>query len=124
MRVFEMGVAALVWSSACVPGRSTLFDPVRESVNQRLGVTPEWRSGWEPSPSAEKRVKEILGRPLTAADAAMLAILLSPELQAGFAELGVAGGRLGTARTLPNPELDAEIVFPLDDGETRLSGLI
>lgn len=106
--------------AACMPSRSALFDPVAASVRERTGISPEWRTGWRRSAAVDARVKEVLGKPLTAEDAALLAVLVSPELQAAYAELGVVGGTYASARTFSNPEIEAEIVFPLEEGSTQL----
>jgi cobalt-zinc-cadmium efflux system outer membrane protein len=115
-----MRALLLLALTACVPSRSALFDPVRQSVHDRIGIRPDWRTGWERTPDVDRRVKKTLARPLTADDAAMLAVLNSPALQAAYAELSIMGGAFGSARTPRNPEVHAEIVFPLDGGDSHI----
>lgn len=105
---------------ACVPSRDNLFDPVRAAVLQRTGVEPQWRDGWERPAKVQARVHELLGVPLTADSAALIAVLSSPRLQAVYAALAEAGGRVGTARALPNPQIDVDIVFPVGNGARRV----
>jgi cobalt-zinc-cadmium efflux system outer membrane protein len=114
-------LAALL--ASCVPSQRTLFGPVDDAVYQRTGIRAEWRSGWKRSPAVEKRVKELLGKPLDAEDAALLAVLNSPALQADYAALSVAGGAVAGARSLENPELEAEILFADGDRHVELAAV-
>jgi cobalt-zinc-cadmium efflux system outer membrane protein len=69
-------------------------------------------------------VAALVARPLTAEDAALLAVLGSPALQARYAELGIAAGGVARARTPANPELEAELLFPGDgDAHVELAAL-
>lgn len=111
----------IVAASSCAPTRSYLFDPIAASVEERTGVRPEWRTGWARSAAGAQRIREVLAKPLTAEGAALIAVLNSSQVQEVYAELGVAGAALTSARTVHNPELDAELLFPLDSGgETRI----
>lgn len=105
----------LVAVAACAPTRSELFDPVRGIVRQRSGLAPGWRDA--PARATGKDARALLARPLSAQSAAQLALLGNPELQASYAQLGVAGGDLQSANTPQNPELSAQLVFPLEGGE-------
>lgn len=69
-------VAALTASAAgCAPSRAYLFDPVAQTVRERTGLAPEWRT--EPAPSAAaRRIRELVARPLTADTAALVAVLV------------------------------------------------
>src|SRR5687767_6404787 len=100
-------------AAGCVPSRAALFDPVRQATRERIGIEPEWRSDWRRPPDLDKRIRELLAQPLTADNAALIAVLASPELQARYAELEAAGAGLATARALPNPEVEAQLRFPL-----------
>jgi outer membrane protein TolC len=119
VRGWTAGVAAVLLVG-CAPSQAYLFDPVADTTEERIRIRPAWRPGWQRSAAAERRVREILRRPLRADDAALVAVLNSPALQARYAELGVAGGALGQARTLPNPELEAEVTWPVDGGEAQI----
>jgi outer membrane protein, heavy metal efflux system len=111
-------ISVTIALAACAPSRATLFGPVSDAAKERTGITPEWRSGWQRSPASDERVRQILARPLDAEGAAMVAVLSSAELQAAYSELAGAGGALAGARSLPNPELEAELRF--DDGERQI----
>src|SRR5688572_19414281 len=115
MRLVHL-IVLLSTAAGCAPSRSYLFDPVATSVKERTGVSPEWRTDWRRSAAADARVQELLGRPLTAESASMIAVLSNPGLQAAYAEIGIVGGGLATARAPSNPHIEAELTFPLDDG--------
>jgi outer membrane protein, heavy metal efflux system len=102
---------------ACGPSRADLFDPVTRAVYERTAVVPEWRFGQERSVATERKLRRLLSRPMTADSAAALAILNSSQLQAAYAELSAAGASQSGASTLPNPELEAELTFPLEGGD-------
>ncbi|HKA90971.1 MAG TPA: TolC family protein [Haliangiales bacterium] len=113
--------AALTASGAsCAPSRAYLFDPVEQTVRERTGLAPEWRLGGPPAPAVERRIRELLARPLTDENAALVAVLASPRLQADYERLGVAGAALAGARALPNPEADLAVRFPVDGGSTQI----
>jgi cobalt-zinc-cadmium efflux system outer membrane protein len=97
---------------ACAPSRASLFDPVSAAVARRAGVEPRWTDGAPPA-AVEKRVQELLAAPLTAERAALVAVLASPALQAVYQDLAAAGAEVTSARSLPNPELEAELGYPL-----------
>ena len=122
MRRLIAGVvlALVATAAACTPSRGALFGPVRDSIVQRTGVEPDWRADWRRSPRADQRVRDLLAEPLTADSAVAIAILGNAELQAAYEELGIAGGALASAHTPPNPHAEAELRFPLDEGETQL----
>ncbi len=107
-------------ATACVPSRAALFDPVRQATLERIGIEPEWRSDWRRPPEVERRVHALLAQPLTAETAALIAVLNSSELQARYADLGASGAAVGGSRALPNPEVEAQLRFPLDGGETQV----
>jgi outer membrane protein TolC len=53
----------------------------------------------------------LLSKPLDADRAARLAVLAHPDVDAAYAELGVARAELVRALRLPNPELEAAVTF-------------
>jgi cobalt-zinc-cadmium efflux system outer membrane protein len=120
-RLAAIVVSCVCWiAAACAPPRSALFDPVSQAVRERTGITPEWRDDWRRPRAVDERIREILAQPLTAEQAALVAVLNSPRLQAEYAELGVAGGDVAAARTPPNPEAELELRFPLEGGDADL----
>src|SRR5262249_58116600 len=84
MRAFRLALFA-AWpasGASCAPSRAYLFDPVEQTVRERTGLAPEWRLGGPPAPAVERRIRELLARPLTDENAALVAVLASPRLQA------------------------------------------
>jgi outer membrane protein, heavy metal efflux system len=119
LRILLCGVVA-AGSAACGPSRADLFDPVSHAVRERTGIAPEWRFEEHRAAATAKGsgVAGLLAQPLTATSAAAIAVLNNPELQASYAELAAAGGALTAARSVSNPELEAELTFPLE-GDDR-----
>jgi len=125
LRLVRAGLRVLLYSvlaagaGACGPSRADLFDPVSHAVREATGIAPEWRFE-ENRPAATTKgsaLHGLLAQPLTAASAAAIAVLNNPELQASYAELAAAGGALSAARSVSDPELEAELTFPLDGGD-------
>ncbi|WDZ94804.1 TolC family protein [Herbaspirillum sp. WKF16] len=82
------------------------FGPLREIVAQRTGAAPAWHRTPEEAAGNQARVAQLLpagGRLATADDAVQIALINNPDLQAAFAELGVAEADLVQAGRLPNP---------------------
>ena len=79
------------------------FGTVEATVKQRIGKDLAWVKSPEQRDSVEKRVAELLARPLSADDAVQVALLNNRGLQAEFAELGIGEADLVQAGRLPNP---------------------
>ena len=79
------------------------FGTVEATVKQRIGKDLAWVKNPEQRDSVEKRVAELLARPLSADDAVQVALLNNRGLQAEFAELGIGEADLVQAGRLPNP---------------------
>jgi outer membrane protein TolC len=67
----------------------------------------------QPEPDAAR----LLAQPLTAESAVRIAVLNNRELRAELHELGIARGALVQASALPNPELEAQVLFPEDSAQ-------
>ena len=79
------------------------FGVVERTVKERTGKDLAWVRTGEQRDSVEKRVAELLAKPLTADDAVQVALLNNRGLQAEFAELGIGEADLVAAGRLPNP---------------------
>ena len=79
------------------------FGTVEATVKQRIGKDLAWVTSPEQRDSVEKRVAELLARPISADDAVQVALLNNRGLQAEFAELGIGEADLVQAGRLPNP---------------------
>jgi outer membrane protein TolC len=79
------------------------FAPVEQAAKDRLGKEVRWSRSDADQDGIDKRVAELLARPLTADDAVQVALLNNRGLQAGFHELGITEAELVQAGRLPNP---------------------
>ena len=109
-----VGVVAL---SGCVTiDRSAGFSDVSSNVQQRLGTPLFWNNGTDLDREAENKLKSTLEQKLTVERAIQIALLNNRELQAVYADLGVAQSDLVQAGLLKNPVFDAFVTFPLSGG--------
>jgi len=79
------------------------FAGVESAAKDRLGKDVKWVKTDADRDALEKRVAELLAKPLSADDAVQIALLNSKGLQAAFAELGITEAELVQAGRLPNP---------------------
>ncbi len=79
------------------------FGAVETAAKAHTGKAVLWVRSDEQQASADRRVAELLQRPLSADDAVQLALLNHRGLQAAFHELGVAEADFVQAGLLPNP---------------------
>jgi cobalt-zinc-cadmium efflux system outer membrane protein len=89
------------------------FSEVGAVVQERAGATVVWSQGPELDREAEEKVQALLRGRLTVDDAVQIALLNNRELQALYAELGVAQADLVRAGLFKNPILEAAVLFPL-----------
>jgi len=116
---------ALVFLSGCASfSPDGGFGQVADLTKQRTGQAVSWQRTPAEADSAQARVAELLGQPLSADTAVELALLNNRGLQASFAELGIAESELVRAGRLANPsfsfghvagggvtEIDRSVVF-------------
>lgn len=79
------------------------FDSVEQTTQQRIGKELNWARTDADRDAIDKRVAELLERPLSADDAVQIALLNNKGLQAAFFELGISEADLVQAGRLPNP---------------------
>jgi cobalt-zinc-cadmium efflux system outer membrane protein len=96
------------------------FVEVSTEVEARSGKRVVWNLGTEPDAQVAQQVQALLQDTLTADEATQLALLNSRELQALYAELGVAQADLVQAGLLTNPVFDAAVLFPVAGGPVKL----
>jgi outer membrane protein, heavy metal efflux system len=96
------------------------FSDVRDVVEARSGKRVAWTLGTELDAEAAADVRRLLAGPLTADAAIQVALLNNRELQAVYAELGVAQADLVQAGLLANPVFDGTVFFPLAGGPATL----
>jgi len=96
------------------------FPEVRAAVEERQATTIVWNRGTELDQEAAGRLRALLEKKLTAADAVQIAMLSNRELQALYTELGLAQADLVQAGLFRNPVLDAAVLFPLSGARPDL----
>jgi len=100
--------ALVIGSVALLAGCATFsedggFGRVEQIVAERGAVQAEWIRSAEEADSVRSRVKELLAGPLSAENAAQIALLNNPGLQARYAELGIAEADLVQASRWSGP---------------------
>ena len=103
--------------TACVPSRSTLFDPVAGEVQRRVGVSVTWREDGRTNAA----IDALLAKPIDAATAVRIALAKNRRLQASYDELGIAGSEIAAATVLPPLSVDIDRKFGTggSSGETE-----
>jgi len=89
------------------------FPEVSAAVEERSATKIVWNRGTDLDKAAAAQLRSLLQRKLTADDAVQIAMLNNRDLQATYAELGVAQADLVQAGLFNNPILDAAVFFPL-----------
>ena len=77
------------------------FGTVEKTVKDRLGKDVIWERSDVDRNTVDKRVAELLAKPLGADDAVQLALLNNKGLQASYADLGISEADLVQAGRLP-----------------------
>jgi len=103
MRLTATSLAALVLAGCASFSQDGGFDTVGQLTKERIGQTPSYQRTVEQSDSAKARVAELLKQPLTADSAVEIALLNNRDLQASYADLGIAESDLVRAGRLANP---------------------
>jgi len=89
------------------------FAEVGAAVEERAATTIVWNRGAELDNEAAEKLRVLLGKKFTADDAVQIAMLNNRDLQAIYADLGLAQADLVQAGLFRNPVLDAAVLFPL-----------
>ena len=100
--VVAMSALALLAGCASL-SRDGGFSSVEQAVEQRTGAQAKWVRTEDEANSVRARVKELLGKPLSAEDAVQIALLNNPGLQAAYAEVGIAEADLVQASRWRGP---------------------
>lgn len=120
VRRTNLSIVVLASLSVLV-GCSTLspegpFSEVGETVQLRIGKQISWDAGQYEDPVVHAALERLLARPLTAERAVQIALLNNRELQAVYANLGIAQANLVQAELWKNPVLNGSVTFPLAGG--------
>lgn len=93
---------------------------VQSSVAARGGHSVVWQRDAASRSEAARLTASLLQKPIGVDDAARLALLNNPALQAAFAELGVAEAEAVQSSLLRNPFLQLAVQTPRDQGRNAL----
>lgn len=99
--------------------RAVALSGVRPDAVHADSPAPIWRKTEADDGLAKAEAATLLEKPLTMDAAARVAVLMNPELQAAFEELGVAKADFVQAGLYRNPGLDMLFQFPLFSGGDR-----
>ncbi|MCK6432773.1 MAG: TolC family protein [Aquabacterium sp.] len=103
IRLTTSALAVLVLAGCASFSQDGGFGTVDQLTKDRIGRSPSYQRTAEQSDAAHARVAELLRQPLTADTAVEIALLNNRELQASYAELGIAESDLVRAGRLANP---------------------
>src|SRR5918995_2430087 len=114
-------IAGLVVFSGCTSiAMNAGFDDVKATVEERSRTQIVWNNGTDLDQQASERLSSLLKDKLTADEAVQIALLNNRDLQAVYAELGVAQADLVQAGLLSNPIFDGAAFFPIAGGPVKL----
>ena len=108
---------SLVFLSGCATVRLNAgFPEVSALVEERSGLQVFWNNGTDLDKEAAEKLDSLLKKKLAVDDAVQIGLLNNRELQAVYADLGVAQADLVQAELLNNPVFDAAIKWPTAGG--------
>jgi outer membrane protein, heavy metal efflux system len=96
------------------------FSDVSATVEARSGIRVGWNLGTELDAQAAQETDALLQSALTVDGAVQMALLNNRELQAMYADLGVAQADLVQAGLLRNPIFDGAVRFLIGGGSPEL----
>jgi cobalt-zinc-cadmium efflux system outer membrane protein len=96
------------------------FPEVRSMVEERASARITWNRGTDLDTEAAGQLDALLHKTLSVEDAVQVAMLNNRDLQALYADLGVAQADLVQAGLFRNPVLDAAVLFPLSGARPDL----
>jgi cobalt-zinc-cadmium efflux system outer membrane protein len=98
------------------------FVDVQTTTEQRIGKRVSWeRSRGAPSSDSSVELRALLAQPLTWDRAVQIALLNNRDLQALYADVGIAHADLVQAGLLKNPTLGGSVTFVEAGGPTNLA---
>ncbi len=102
-RLVTLALASLLLAGCASFSPDGGFGRVAQLTEERIGRAPAYLRTPEQANAAQVRVAELLKQPLSADSAVQIALLNNRELQAAYAELGIAESDLVRAGRLANP---------------------
>lgn len=112
-------IALMTLASGCTRiAPQEAFDDVAYDVGNRINKRIAWDTGSDEDLSARAAVKAMLSRQLSPSSAVQIALLNNRELQAAYADVGMAQTNLVQAGLLRNPVFDGAVTWYADAGGT------
>ncbi len=105
MRMTALALASLALAGCATFSADGGFGEVEQLTRERVGHTPTYLRTGEQADSAKARVAQLLEQALTADSAVELALLNNRDLQASYAQLGIAESDVVRAGRPANPSL-------------------
>ena len=102
-RVLACAACALLLAGCASFSEDGRFGPVADVAKKHTGQEARWARTVDDLDAIDRRVAELLEKPLTADSAVQVALLNNRGLQATYQELGIAEAELVRASRLPNP---------------------
>lgn len=103
IRVALLAAAPLLLAGCAGLSGNGGMAPIQDAAKNHLGASVLAAKTDQDLDSIERRVAELLGKPLSADAAVQIALLNNRGLQASFQELGIAEAEMVQASRLPNP---------------------
>lgn len=94
------------------------FEDVAFDVSERINKRIQWDAGTSDDLAARSAVKGMLSRQLSPSSAVQIALLNNRDLQATYADVGIAQANLVQAGLLKNPVADGAVTWWADAGGT------
>jgi cobalt-zinc-cadmium efflux system outer membrane protein len=114
-----LAVMLLLTASGCARlAPQEAFDDVAYDVGERINKRIQWDAGTREDLEARSTVKGMLSRQLMPSSAVQIALLNNRDLQAAYADVGIAQANLVQAGLLKNPVADGAVTWFADAGGT------
>lgn len=102
------GLLVVVLASAVLAGCASFspdagFSSIESAAKEKLGKDVRWARSDADVDSIDRRVRELLAKPLSVDDAVQVVLLNNRGLQARFQDLGITEAEVVQAGRLPNP---------------------
>lgn len=116
-----LALAALGLAGCAQLDTAQRFAPVQDAVRRHIGADLAWARSDDDRAGIDRRVTDLLSRPLDVDAAVQVALLNHRGLQARFAGLGIAEADYVRAARLPNPGFSFGVMRTGDEREIERS---
>ena len=125
LRPFFISLAGLALLTGCAtPDPDAAFRDLGALVEGRVPEPVVWRTGGPEDAAVDQRIDELLAAPLTADSVVQIALLNNRDLQARYADLGVAQADVVQAGLLQNPVFEIMVRPSTEEGTNIELGLM